>query len=137
MATRPLMVLEEALAALQMVGASEKLRTDFAERIQRILDARCTASDAESRVETASGYGHHTKRGHVILQIDMVEYKWSVAEARRIAGMLQEAAEAAVSDEIVMTLLRDRFGLDASKLGLVLLDLRQIRQGTRGTLERT
>ena len=46
--------------------------------------------------------------------------------------MLLEAAEAATSDEIFVTML-EKIGIDTERAGHVLIDLREIRQGTRGT----
>ena len=46
--------------------------------------------------------------------------------------MLMESAEAAICDQIVIMLLK-RIGIDdADAHGRVLIDLREIRQGTRG-----
>jgi hypothetical protein len=54
------------------------------------------------------------------------------AKAREIGLMLIQAAEAATSDEIFITLLK-QIGLDTGEHhGTILLALREIRQGTRG-----
>jgi hypothetical protein len=55
-----------------------------------------------------------------------------VKKAREVGLMLLEAAEAAMSDEIMVKLL-EQVGLPPEARTGMLLHLREIRQGTRGT----
>jgi hypothetical protein len=63
--------------------------------------------------------------------VDHVRYQMTPKKAKEIADMLLTAAEAAISDEIVMKLLRKVGITDPTRLGTILLDLRELRQGTR------
>jgi hypothetical protein len=130
---KQLLVVDEVLAMLEVVGVTRALREKFARQVAFVLDARNTreVETDTDRVEVASGYG--AKGGHVVLSLNEQRTQLDPAKAREIGLMLLEAAEAAISDQIVMTLLQQKVGLPPEKLGAILLDLREIRQGTRGT----
>jgi hypothetical protein len=85
-------------------------------------------------VTVASGYGTKSKRGFVELTIDETLTQMDATKAREVGLMLLEAAEAATSDEVFVQLLV-KLGVpnDPQMTGQVLLDLRELRQGTRGT----
>ena len=55
------------------------------------------------------------------------------AKGREIGLMLIEAAEAAISDEVFVRLLEQMGVDDPQHYGRLLLELRELRQGTRGT----
>jgi hypothetical protein len=134
-----LLVLDEALAILQVVGASTTLQAKFREQAANALQHKARGHVADPEPETdaitvSSGYGTRTQHGFVELTVNEVLTQMDPAKAREIGMMLIEAAEAAISDQIVMTLLRDRVGItDPGRLGPILIDLREIRQGVRGT----
>jgi hypothetical protein len=69
----------------------------------------------------------------VELTLDEVRSQMEPKKAREIGMMLIEAAEAATSDEIFLKLLTEKIGLnlDDHARGAFLLDLREIRQGSR------
>jgi hypothetical protein len=52
-------------------------------------------------------------------------------KAREVVGMLQQAIEAAVSDELLYRFLTTKVGLEPDKASAALLDFREMRQGSR------
>jgi hypothetical protein len=133
---KPLLVLDEVLAMLDVVGVSAPLRDKFRAQANTVLAKRVSrdaSDDGTDAISVSSGYGQASQRGFVDLTLNETRSQMDPAKAREVGLMLIEAAEAAVSDEIVMALLRDKIGLDADRVAYVLLDLREIRQGTRGT----
>lgn len=130
---RPLLVLDEVLAMLEVVGVQAPLREKFKSQAEFALAHRNTreAETPNDNIEVGSGYG--SEGPHVILSVNETRTQMAPAKAREIALFLLEAAEAAVSDAVVMTLLREKVGItDQKRLAMILLDVREIRQGTRG-----
>lgn len=134
---KTLLVLEEAVALLRTVGGNDTLVNKFEAQARFALQhkARGRAPDDSDtdHVSVSAGYGAKSQRGFVELVVNDVLTQMDAAKAREIGLMLIQASEAAISDEIVMKLLREKVGLtDANGLGAILVDLREIRQGTRG-----
>jgi len=128
--SRKVLVLEEVLGMLQAVGASRSLVEKFRAQAEAVIDRK---SERElDEVTVASGFGAQSGKGHVDFTLNDERSQMEPAKAREIGLMLIEAAEAAMSDEMFVTLLQ-RVGLDAAGQGRLLLQLREIRQGTRGT----
>jgi hypothetical protein len=73
-----------------------------------------------------------TKEGRVELALNGELTQMDLPKAREIVGMLQQAIEAAASDQMLYTYLVERVGLDDHKASMALLDFREIRQGSRG-----
>lgn len=133
---KPLLVLDEALAILEVVGVPSTLREKFRAQAEGVLAKRVSREardDGTDAITVSSGYGQKAQRGFVDLTLNETRSQMEPAKAREVGLMLIEAAEAAVSDEIMVKLLRDKVGLDVERAGRVLLDLRELRQGTRGT----
>jgi hypothetical protein len=129
--SKQLLVLEEVLAMLEVIGASKGTIANFRKQAEGVLAKR--PSRGFDEVTVSSGHGARTERGFVELTVDEVRTQMDPAKAKEIGMMLIEAAEAAISDQIVLKFLKDKIGLeDAHAQGAVLLDLREIRQGTRG-----
>ena len=135
---KALLVLDEVLAMLDVVGVPPKLREKFKVQAEQVLARkvrRSTPDDGTDAVTVGSGYGTVSQRGFVELVINETSTQMTTTKAREIGLMLIEAAEAGVSDEIVMTLLRERVGItDVERQGRILIDLREIRQGARTTV---
>ena len=131
-----LLVLHEALAMLKVVGAPAPLIEKFRVQAEGALQhkARGRAPDPEDGLDQVlvnSGVG---KAGaHVELVINDVLTQMDVKKAREIAVMLFEAAEAATSDVLFTLMLQRARITDQETVGRFLLDLRELRQGTRGT----
>jgi uncharacterized protein YfeS len=129
--SKQLLVLEEVIAMLETIGASKQTRENFRRQAEGVLAKRPTRGHDE--VTVSSGYGQRSQRGFVELTLDEVRTQMESAKAREIGLMLIQAAEAAESDEIFLKLLTEKIGLklDDQARGAFLLDLREIRQGTR------
>ena len=122
---RQLYVLEEIIAMLQVVKTPQRFIDAFkqqAEAVHRHKNRR-----EVDNVAVSSGYG---KQAHVELTLNDQLTQMDVKKAKEIGLMLIEAAEAATSDEILMRLL-ERLGLPEEGKGPMLMELREIRQGTR------
>lgn len=86
------------------------------------------------RWEVASLYGARTRKGLIELTINDRKIQIDLPKAREIVGMMQGAIEAAISDELLFKFLTERIGLDMDAAARALLDFREMRQGTRGTV---
>lgn len=85
-------------------------------------------------IEIASIYGALTRKGLVQLTIDGTETLIDLPKAREILDMLQGAIEAAVTDELLVRFLTERCELSFEAAAAALLDFREMRQGSRGTV---
>jgi len=86
-----------------------------------------------STIEVASILSHRTKGGMVEFTLNGEKTQMDLAKAREVVGMLQGAIEAAVSDELMFKFLTTKIGLPEGAAAAALLDLRELRQGTRST----
>jgi hypothetical protein len=85
-------------------------------------------------VEVGTLLSHRTKRGMVELMLAGERIQMDVEKAREVVGMLQQAIEAAISDEIMYTFLHQKIGLSEHAASSALVDLRELRQGSRETV---
>jgi len=90
-------------------------------------------ADDLTRIEVASILGARLREGLVELTINGERHQLDLPKAREIVGMLQGAIEAAVSDELMFKFLTTKVGLPEAAAAHALLDLRELRQGTRST----
>lgn len=72
-----------------------------------------------------------TKQGRVELSLNGELTQMDLDKAREIVGMLQDAIEAAVSDELIYKFLTTKVGLDNERASAALLDFRELRQGSQ------
>jgi hypothetical protein len=108
----------------------EKFRAQAEMALQH--KARGHAPDETDAVTVSSGFGQATQRGFVELTLNDQLSQMPPEKAREIGIMLLQGAEAAVSDQLTVALLKD-VGLDnADAHGQILMRLRELRQGTRG-----
>lgn len=78
---------------------------------------------------------NRTKTGMVNLLIDGEQIaQWDIAKAKEIHGMLGEAIEAAISDELIYKFFTQKVGFDDQRASMVLLDFRELRQGSKDTV---
>lgn len=83
----------------------------------------------EERVNVSSGYGANTKRPFVAVQIgDRKPYQWSPDDARRVAALLLECADAAEGDAFIVEWFTEKAGLELPQIGALLRDFRASRQ---------
>jgi hypothetical protein len=86
----------------------------------------------EERVNVSSGYGANTKRPFVAVQIgDRKPYQWSPDEARRVAALLLECADAAEGDAFIVEWFTEKVGLELTQVGALLSDFRASREKHR------
>lgn len=132
---KQMLTLPEVLAMMEVAGIKSELRAKFNAQASAVLAKRPAFTDEDDRFEVASIYSSRSNEPHVNFKTGTVEHQLTVKKAREIASMLLEASEAALSDAIVMTWLKEHVGVtDEQRLGMMLLDLREIRQGSRDTV---
>lgn len=79
-------------------------------------------------VQVSSGYGARTRVPFVAIQIgDRKPLQWSPDEARRVAALLLECAEAAEGDAFVVEWFTEKAGLELAQAGALLADFRVSR----------
>lgn len=140
--SRPVLVLDEIVAILRIVGVQGRYIDAFSTHALNIINKRNVRSietgGTENReevdtIQVNSGFGMKTQKGLVDLTINDQVTQMEPKKAREVGLFLLEAAEAAMSDEMFIKLLKNVGIADNERLGTILLDLREIRQGTRGT----
>lgn len=72
-----------------------------------------------------------TKEGRIDFTLNGELTQMDLSKAREVVGMLQDAIEAAISDEFVYRFLTDKVGLEPHKAAAALVDFREMRQGSR------
>lgn len=128
---RKVLVVEEVIGMLKAISAPTRIIDQFQAHVEEVLGHK--AEQGNDDVVVASGFGMHSRQGFVELTLNDTRTQMDAKKAREIGLMLIEAAEAAASDQIFVNLL-ERLGIDHPDAhGRILLDLREIRQGTRGT----
>jgi hypothetical protein len=85
-------------------------------------------------IEIGTILSHRTKTGMVELVLNGEKAQMDLPKAREVLGMLHQAIEAAMSDEILYKFLREKIGLKDEAASAALLDFREIRQGSRFTV---
>jgi len=132
---RTLLVLEEAIAMLETIGASKETVRRFKLQAEGALKGKARGQapdDPNDAITVSSGFGQASRRGFVEFTLNDQLTQMDAAKAREVGLMLLEAAEAATSDELFVKLL-ERVGItDPERVGRILLDLRELRHGTRG-----
>jgi hypothetical protein len=126
---RKTFVLEEVIAMLKVSGAPTRVIDAFQKQAEFVTAKQNQKSLDE--VSVGSIFGADTRRGYVQFTLNDQLSQLEPAKAREVGLMLLEAAEAATSDEIFVKLL-EKIGIDGDRAGHILIDLREIRQGTRG-----
>lgn len=91
-----------------------------------------TDKATEGSIEISSILSGRTKRGRVNVNLEGAHVQLDIAKARVVYHMLGEAIEAAISDEVVYTWLREELGLDDERASIALHRFRELRQGTPG-----
>ena len=125
-------VLPEVLAMMQVVDISAAKIAAFKRQAEAVAAKRPTTGYDDVRV--SSGYGSSSEQGFVELTINDQRTQMEIKKAIEIAVMIIQAASAASVDAAVVQLMREKIGItDHERLGRILLDLREMRQGTRDT----
>lgn len=123
--------LPEIIAMLQAEGFPSQYIAAVEKRAEFVAEKRQTHGEIGDW-QVGSGYNSMKDRGHVRLQIEGLEHQLEPKKAVQIGLWLIEAAEAAIADATVMTWIKQKIGItDHGQLGELLLQLREIRQGSR------
>jgi len=85
----------------------------------------------ETDITVSTLLSSQTKAGRVELAVNGELTQMDLGKAREVVGMLQQAIEAAVSDELIYKFLTTKVGLEPEKAAAALLDFRELRQGSR------
>lgn len=101
------------------------------------MERRVVADDDAGQantIETASILSQRTGRGMVQLQVNGQMVQLEIEKAREVLAMLSGAIEAAISDELLFRFLTERLDIDRERASSVLMDFREMRQGSRDTV---
>lgn len=93
------------------------------------LKSRGGTADADITISTL--LSSRTKEGRVELALNGELIQMDLDKARQIVGMLQQAIEAAMTDQMLYAFLTGRIGLKPDAASMALLDFRELRQGSR------
>ena len=98
----------------------------------------------QTNIELASILSNRTKEGMVELLLQNInddgfpakeiKIQMDITKAKEVHRMLGEAIEAAVSDTIIYKFFREKVKFDEEKAVMVLLDFRELRQGSKKTV---
>ncbi len=99
-------------------------------------------SEPTYNIELASIYGVKTQQGLVEMRIRIVGdeddtpllIQMDIPKAKHVCDMMTEAIEAAISDGLLVRFLVEKVGLSQLAAAAALLDFREMRQGSRETV---
>jgi hypothetical protein len=93
----------------------------------------------DSLIEIKTILSSRTKEGMINFFLDVdgvkLQTQWDVRKAKHICGMLQEAIEACISDEMIYKFFTQKVGFSDEKASMVLMDFRELRQGSFETID--
>jgi hypothetical protein len=95
---------------------------------------RSAGGSASTDITVSTLLSSRTHEGRIDFSMNGELTQMDLDKARYIVKMLSEAIEAAISDEFVYKFLTERVGLEPEKAGMALLDFREMRQGSRDTV---
>lgn len=84
-----------------------------------------------TRIEVTTILGLHSQQAIVELTINDTKVQMPVDKAREVVLMLHAAIEAAISDKLIWEFLKQKIGLDDGKAAAVMVDFRELRQGSK------
>lgn len=102
--------------AIDMHGIALQEKTGATKSGEVVIGTILRSQNGHGRIEICVGAE--------VLQVD-------VADARKLAASLNDAIEAAISDQLIFKFLTERCGVPAQKAAAGLLDFRKLRQGSR------
>jgi len=121
------------------IAVAEQVNTPAArqlgERIAQMIRHQAPKGDGADNVEIASILSTRTKQGMVELHLNDESTQMDVAKAREVNQMLVAAIEAAISDTLIYQFMKEKVGIvEEERLAKILLDFRELRQGSRSTV---
>lgn len=131
----PPVVYAAVKALLQRAGSYEHafLADGAKERIDMhgiALEAK-TGGNGEGVIEMGTIISAKTGRARIEFQVGTELVQLDVDKAREIARGFTETIEAAISDELIMRFLQEKVNLPADKAAALLVDFRELRQGSK------
>ena len=88
----------------------------------------------ERHIEIGTILSHRTKQGLVELTVNGEKAQMEIAKAREVCQMLHQAIEAAITDTLIYQFMVERIGMDDQRASQVLLDFRELRQGSKSVV---
>jgi hypothetical protein len=122
------------------IATAEQVNTPAArqlgERIAHMIrhhapKAVAVGDDGETHIALSSILSARTKQGLVEMTINGESVQMDVAKAREVSLMLHQAIEAAITDTLIHQFFVDKIGFDEEKAARVLMDFRELRQGSK------
>ena len=92
------------------------------------------AGTTSGTIEIGTILSHTTKEGRVEIQINHELTQLDLDKAREVHRMLGEAIEAAVSDTLIYRFFTEKAGFNDHDASRALLEFRELRQGSTGTV---
>jgi hypothetical protein len=89
---------------------------------------------SETHIEIASILSSRTKQGLVELAINDTKTQMTIDKAREVCQMLHQAIEAAITDTLIYQFVTERVGIDQERAAQILLDFRELRQGSKSVV---
>jgi hypothetical protein len=118
-----------------MPDDDQKTRQRVVDRLTKKQTTVTPLDDAPPvHIEIGSLLASRTKRGAIELKVGDRAVQMDLAKARDVLAMLSGAIEAAVSDELMFKFLTEKIGLPEAAAAMALLDLRELRQGSKDTV---
>ena len=94
---------------------------------------RAKGGSPDSDVTVSTLLSSRDRTGRIDFSLNGELTQMDLDKAREIVGMLQQAIEAAMTDQMLFQFLTERIKLSPEAAAAALLDFRELRQGTRGT----
>ena len=119
-------------ALLSVAGYEHAFHEDDGEVIDMHgIALRSLGGQPGTDITVSSLVSRRDGQGRVELQLNGELTQMELDKAREVVGMLQEAIEAAVSDQLIVRFLTEKIGLDSGRANAALIDFREMRQGSR------
>jgi len=126
-------MLDAAMRMLAKGGHNEEAAAVGAARqeLKRLLKPM---DDGLCHIEVATILSRRTRQGMVELMLNHEKTQMDLDKAREVRGMLDGAIEAAVSDTLIFAFLTTKVGISEEAASAALLDFRELRQGSKETV---
>lgn len=92
---------------------------------------RSKAGPASTDITVSTLLSSQTKEGRIDFSLNGELTQMDLGKAREIVGMLQQAIEAAMTDQMLYQFLTERIKLKPEAAAAALVDFRELRQGSR------
>ena len=92
---------------------------------------RSKSEDVRTDIAISTLLSSRNQTGRIDFSMNGELTQMDLDKAREVVGMLQEAIEAAISDELLYKFLTSNIGLTPGQAAAALMDFREMRQGSR------